>query len=107
MLNTGGRAKTYENLNKSANEFIQATARRRIKKFQDQISQMDTRSNKPQQAKDLIIEKANEGIIRMDKIITKKSNVGRPRTRSGQEQEEAGAGLSMASTMVAMIPRKK
>jgi hypothetical protein len=39
----------------------------------------------------------------MDKIITKKSNVGRPRTRSGQEQE----GLSMASTMAAMTPRKK
>jgi hypothetical protein len=49
MLNTGGRAKTYENLNKSANEFIQATARRRIKRFQDQISKIDTTiSNRPQ-----------------------------------------------------------
>ena len=100
-----------ENLqNKAGDNYIQTAARKRIKRFQDQISEMDTRSKLPQEQKDLKIKKAQEGINRMDKIINKQSNTGRPRTRSGQTQGEAGPRLSMlstTSTMAAMTPRKK
>ena len=95
------------NMEKANNEFIQTTARKRIKKFQDKISDLDTRSSLPEYKKALKIKEAQEGIVRMDKIIQKKTNAGRSRTRTGVE--EAGSRLSLVSTTstrAAMTPRK-
>ena len=100
--------KSSDKLHSSANEFIQSTARDRIKRFQSVISDMDTRSKLSEPRKNEKIRKAQEGIARMDKIIQKKSQVGRPRTRT--PAEEAGSRLSMlstTSTRAAMTPKKK
>ena len=99
--------KSSDKLHSSANEFIQSTARDRIKRFQSVISDMDTRSKLSEPRKNEKIRKAQEGIARMDKIIQKKSQVGRPRTRT--PAEEAGSRLSMlstTSTRAAMTPKK-
>jgi hypothetical protein len=47
------------------------TARQIMKKNQDQISHLDTRSKLPKRRKSSQIKKAQEGIARMDKIIQK------------------------------------
>ena len=78
-----------------------------MKKFQDQISHLDTRSTLPEREKSLQINEAQKGIARMDKIIKKKST-GRSRTRTGGE--ETGSRLSLlstTSTLAAMTPQKK
>ena len=99
--------KSSDKLHSSANEFIQGTARDRIKKFQSIISEMDTRSKLSEPRKNEKIKTAQAGIARMDNIIKKKSQVGRPRTRT--PAEEAGSRLSMlstTSTRAAMTPKK-
>jgi len=98
---------SFDKTNSSANEFIQTTARKRMKKFQDQISHLDTRSTLPEREKSSQIKEAQKGISRMDKIIQKKST-GRTRTRTGGE--ETGSRLSLlstTSTRAAMTPKRK
>ncbi len=96
--------KTIGNTNE---EFIQTAARNRMKRFQDKISDLDTRSKLPEREKASRIKEAQEGIVRMDSIIKKRSYAGRPRTRRGGD--EAGARLSMlstTSTRAAYTPKK-
>ena len=93
--------------------FIQSAARLRKKAFQSEISHVDTRVNlTTKKEKEARIKKANEGILRMDYIIRKKSQAGWPRTRSDQEATAAGSSrLSMLSTIstlgAAFTPKKK
>lgn len=90
--------------------FIQSAARLRKKAFQSEISHVDTRVNlASKQEKEARIQRANLGIKRMDKIIEKKSQAGRPRTRSGQEVENSSrlSMLSTSSTRAAMTPNRK
>ncbi len=63
---------SFDKTNSSANECIQTTARKRMKKFQSNISELDTRSNLPEREKSSQIKEAQKGITRMDKIIQKK-----------------------------------
>ena len=91
--------------------FIQSAARLRKKAFQSEISHVDTRVNlATKKQKEARIKTANEGILRMDNIIQKKSQ-GRPRTRSDQEAPAAGSSrlsmLSTTSTQAAFTPKKK
>jgi hypothetical protein len=66
--------------------FIQSAARLRKKALQSEISHVDSRVQlATKQQKEARIQKANLGISRMDNIIKKKSEAGRPRTRSDQE----------------------
>ena len=92
--------------------FIQSAARLRKKAFQSEISHVDTRVNlATKKQKEARIKTANEGILRMDNIIQKKSQAGRPRTRSDQEAPAAGSSrlsmLSTTSTLGAFTPKKK
>lgn len=90
--------------------FIQSAARLRKKAFQSEISHVDTRVNlASKQEKEARIQRANLGIKRMDKIIEKKSQAGRPRTRSDQEVENSSrlSMLSTSSTRAAMTPNRK
>ena len=81
-------------------ELIQSKARDKVKKYQDQISHADTRSKLPQETKNKTIENANRKIAMLDKIIKKKSNAGRPRTRTGTDEATGSVGprLSMLSS---------
>ena len=93
-------------------ELIQSKARNKIKKYQDQISHIDTRSNLPQKLKNKTIENANKKIAMLDKIIKKKSTAGRPRTRTGTEEATGSVGprlsmLSSTSTQGAAFTPKK
>ena len=94
-------------------ELIQSKARNKIKKYQDQISHIDTRSNLPQKLKNKTIENANKKIAMLDKIVKKKSTAGRPRTRTGTEEATGSVGprlsmLSSTSTQgAAFTPKKK
>jgi hypothetical protein len=70
----------------AGNRFIQSAARLRKKALQSEISHVDSRVQlATKQQKEARIQKANLGISRMDNIIKKKSEAGRPRTRSDQE----------------------
>ena len=96
----------------ASSRFIQSAARLRKKAFQSEISHVDSRVNlASKEEKAARIQKANLGINRMDNIIKKKSQAGRPRTRSDQE---AAAGtssrlsmLSTTSTLGSFTPPKK
>jgi hypothetical protein len=92
-------------------ELVQSKARDKVKKYQDQISHADTRSKLPQESKNKTIENANKKIAMLDKIIKKKSNAGRPRTRTGTEEAAGSVGprlsmLSSTSTQGAFTPKR-
>ena len=86
-------------------KFIQTAARDRMKRFQDKISDLDTRSTLPKREKELRIKEAREGINRMDSIIKKRSNAGRPRTRTGGDTSRLSM-LSNASTLPPFTTQK-
>jgi hypothetical protein len=84
--------------------FIQSAARLRKKALQSKISHVDTRVNlATKQQKEAIIQKANLGIKRMDNIIKKKSEAGRPRTRSDQETAAQSSPASRRSSRLSML----
>ena len=98
--------------------FIQSAARFRKKALQSEISHVDSRVQlATKQQKEARIQKANEGINRMDNIIKKKSPAGRPRTRSDQETTTPSTAtsrrnsrlsmLSTTSTLGSFTPKKK
>jgi len=92
-------------------ELVQSKPREKVKKYQDQISHADTRSKLPQESKNKTIENANKKIAMLDKIIKKKSNAGRPRTRTGTEEAAGSVGprlsmLSSTSTQGAFTPKR-
>ena len=96
------------------NRFTQSAARHRKKAFQSEISHVDTRVNLASaHEKQARIAAVKSGIAHMDAIIKKKSNAGRPRTRSDQEAAAGGGSstrlsmLSTTSTQAAMTPKKK
>ena len=84
--------------------FIQSAARLRKKAFQDKKSHVRTRAYAATPAqKAEIISKANLGINRMDNIIKKKSEAGRPRTRSDQETAAQSSPASRRSSRLSML----
>jgi hypothetical protein len=91
----------------------QLLLRKNLKSFQSKISNADNNPRLSQEAKDNIAQNMNKKISKIDHIIQKKSNVGRPRTRSDQETTAGGGSssrlsmLSTTSTQGTMPPQKK
>ena len=84
--------------------FIQSAARRRKKALQSEISHVDSRVHlATKQQKEARIQKANLGIKRMDNIIKKKSEAGRPRTRSDQETTAPSTPASRRNSRLSML----
>jgi hypothetical protein len=84
--------------------FIQSAARRRKKALQSEISHVDSRVLlATKQQKEARIQKANLGIKRMDNIIKKKSEAGRPRTRSDQETTAPSTPASRRNSRLSML----
>ena len=84
--------------------FIQSAARLKKKALQSEISHVDTRVNlATKKQKEARIQKANLGINRMDKIIKKNSEAGRPRTRSDQETTASTTPASRRSSRLLML----
>ena len=84
--------------------FIQSASRLRKKALQSEISHVDSRVLlATKQQKEARIQKANLGIKRMDNIIKKKSEAGRPRTRSDQETAAQSSPASRRSSRLSML----
>jgi hypothetical protein len=84
---------------RATNRFMQNAARLSKKAFQSEISHVVTRVNLAStQEKQVRIKAANSGIARMDTLIQKKSNAGRPRSRTEDEQTGSLSRLSMLRT---------
>ena len=65
--------------NEVGDDFIQKNARDITKRYSSQISEMKTRSNKPEAEKKLIVEKAKTKLATFNKIIEKKKRGPKPR----------------------------
>ena len=84
--------------------FIQSAARFRKKALQSEISHVDSRVYlATKQQKEARIQRANEGIKRMDNIIIKKTAAGRPRTRSEQEISAPTTPLSRRNSRLSVL----
>ena len=93
------------------NEFVQRSARDRMKSARTTVSNLDTRSYRnPREAPEVTRQRANQTIQRMENIIVPRGPQGRPAKRSGQQQAADNQSLhSMASTIMgaAFTPKKK
>ena len=92
--------------------FIQSAARYRKKALSSKISDLQTRSKLPKSQTEPKINEALLGIQRMDNIITKKSNAGRPTQVAAGGAGGAGGSnsrlsmMSTASTLGSFTPKK-
>ena len=91
-------------------EFVQGSARSRVKRAQTVVSNLDTRTYaNPREPPDVTRQRATQIIQRMENIIIPRGPQGRPATRTGQQTGETQSIQSMASTIMgaAFTPKKK
>ena len=77
--------------------YVQEKARGLKKSYQDVVSEMDTRSKLHQSVKDIKIANALKKIKVYDKLIVKRSNAGRPTTRTRDSLGSAASNYTSSN----------